>query len=124
MQLIILVFNRPNLFAVNENLYHLLGLGELKNLFNIPDYKTKQKVLQLYYPERFLNLIEQRVVVERCKFAGYEEVHITTCSPFIIQTVDHKSIQVVQDENIPEDGRFKLSNDFSGLPDDNGLGVF
>ena len=48
---------------------------------------------------------------------------IVTNSVYIVQCCVKENIRIVQDELIPEDGRFKLSNDYSGLPNDSGLNV-
>lgn len=118
------VFRRPNMFVVNENMYHMIGYGELKNLFTIEGYKSSSKTLTLYYPERFLNIIEERALLARCEAAGYETVNITTQSVYIIQHCRRSDIGVVQDNLIAEGSQFKLSNDESGMPYDGGLGVF
>ena len=124
MELNVLLFKRPDMLAVQQNLYNLVGFNELENLFRIEGYKTTQKSIIWYYPERFLNILEQRVLVSRAEAAGYESLDIVTNSVYIVQTVEAKHIRIVQDENIPEgDGRFKLSNPYSGLPNDGGLGV-
>ncbi len=119
----VLVFRRPNMFKVNENLYNMMGLNELQNLFTIEDYVCEPQALELYYPERFLNIVEQRVLVERIiKAKNYKEVRIITQSPFIIQCTKNVKIANVEDEELNE-GQFKLSWDEVGLPDDGGLGV-
>lgn len=125
-----MVYTRPNMFEVADNMYNLMGLGELKNLFTVENYKTKHKSVVWYYPERFLNIIEQRVLVSRAEKAGYEEVQIVTHSVYIVQTVDSKNVRVYNGEPfIPEplyedaNPIFKLSHKDSGMPNDSGLGV-
>ncbi len=125
MKLEVIVFRRPNMFLVNDNMYHLIGYGELKNLFTIENYRTTHTQLVLFYPERFLNIVEQRVLISRVTEAGFKDVKIITSSVYIIQTVMSKNIKIARDE-LPEDefgSCFKLSNDQSGMPDDSGLGV-
>lgn len=117
MEVKLIVFRRPDMFHVHKNMYNLVGFNELEKLFKIDGYKTATKEVLWYYPERFLNIIEQRVLVSRAELAGYEKVTIITSSVYIVQTVDSKSIRINQDDAIPEgDGRFKLSNTYSGLP--------
>lgn len=124
MNLKVIVYRRPNMFAVNENLYNMMGVGELKNLYTIENYKTTHKSLQLFYPERFLNILEIRCLVSRLENAGYEDVYIVTHSEHLITTVRNENIGIVNDELIPEDPNiFKYSNDESGMPYDGGLGV-
>lgn len=121
MKLLVYVFRRPNMLKVNENLYNMLGVGELEKLYTIEGYKTTQDCLELFYPERFLNILEIRCLTTRLEEAGYKEVAIITCSEHLVTTVKNTDIRVVQDELIQEG--FKLSNDESGMPFDGGLGV-
>lgn len=119
------VFRRPNMFRVNYNFYHMLGVGELENLFTIENYECKQQALQLFYPERFLNIVEQKALIERIKKAkNYTEVQITTSSPFILQCCSAKYIKIYkpEDEQLSENV-FKLSTEESGMPNDGGLGI-
>ncbi len=118
----VIAVTRPNMFIVNDNMYNMMGYGELEKLFTIENYKTKSKVLQLYYPERYLNVIEQRVLIKRIINAGYEKVQIITHSTFIIQT--SKNVKIFQpNDNLPTEKDFKLSIDNVCMPDDSGLNV-
>lgn len=123
MKLTVWVFRRPNLFAVNDNLYNMVGTGELRKVYEKEGYKTTHTMLQLYYPERFLNILELRALVGRLENAGFQEVSIITGSEHIICTVHSQNILIVQDELIPEGSQFKLSNDAVGMPYGGGLGV-
>ena len=124
MELKVIVYRRPNMFAVQNNLYNLMGLGQLEKLFTEIGYKTSQGKVTWFYPERFLNTLEQRELVSRAEQAGFTDVTIITHSVYILQTVNNTCIGIVQDELIPEGaGIFKLSNDASGMPDDGGLGI-
>ncbi len=122
MNLYVLVYRRPNMFVVNDNLYNMIGYGELENLYTIENYRNVGANLQLYYPERFLNILEIRCLIERIENAGYNTVHITTNSEHLLTTVKSENIRIVCDEQISE-GNFKLSNEESGMPYDGGLGV-
>lgn len=123
MELNVFVYRRPNMFIVNQNLYNMIGLGELENLFTIEDYKTKDKELRLYFPERFLNILEKRALIERIRKAGYEKATIITHCEHILTTVHHKNILIIADEPIAENSQFKLSNDEVGMPNCDQLGV-
>ena len=124
MELKVIVYRRPNMFSVQNNMYNLMGLGELEKLFTIEGYKTTHKSVTWFYPERFLNILEQRALVARAEQAGFQDVTIITHSVYIVQTVNNTNIGIVQDEHIPENaGLFKLSNDASGMPNDAGLGI-
>lgn len=122
MKIEIVVFTRPNMFNVHTDTLNMLGYGHLEQLYSDPEYKVKGGTLKLSFPERFLNFLEQRVLVQRAENAGFDELIMTTHSVYIIQTVQSKYVRIVQDNKIPEDGGlFKLSNDYVGLPDINKL---
>ena len=124
MEIKVLVFRRPNMFNVMNNLYHRIGTGELESIMNTPGYISDHETLVLFYPERFLNIIEQRALMHKAEKAGIKKLEITTSSVYIIQCVDSKNIGIIQDELISEDNQdIKLSNDASGMPDDSGLGI-
>jgi len=122
----IIVFRRPNMFYVNHNMFNQAGVGELEKLFTIENYECSPQALQLFYPERFLNVVEQRALLTRIKNAkNYTKISITTSSPFIIQTAHKDVIKIYspENENLSEDV-FKLSSDYSGMPDDSKLSFF
>jgi hypothetical protein len=124
MKIKVIVYRRPNMFKVQDNLFSLAGYGELKKAFSDEAYKTEHKRLTLFYPERFLNIIEQRSLFSRLEACGYEEVEIATHSVYIIQCTPNGCCLIVEDEIIDEcDDSFKMSNDPSGMPEDNGLTV-
>lgn len=116
MKIDILVFRRPNMFKVHDDLTGLVGLSALEKMFSDPDYKVRPgSELTLFYPERFLNIIEQRALCIRAESVGFESIKITTSSVYIIQSNKNNHIRIVQDNEIKEDGgHFKLSNDYSG----------
>lgn len=119
------VFRRPNMFNVNNNIYNMMGVGELEKLFTIENYECSPQALQLFYPERFLNVVEQRALMKRIKDAkNYTDVNITTHSVFIIQSCSHKDVRIYkpEDEDLSEDS-FKLSTNECGMPYDGGLGI-
>jgi hypothetical protein len=104
----------------------MVGTGELKKLFTIENYICEKQCLELYYPERFLNILEQRALIKRMENAqNYSEVRIITSSPYIIQCVSSKNLKIanVKDEDLSED-IFKMSFNEVGMPYDGGLGVF
>ena len=117
MKLTVVVFKRPNMFEVHDSYFNMSGYLDLKGLFTDPNFRPFTKSLTLYYPERFLNILEQRELTARLERNGYEEVLVITHSVYILQTVKASSIRVVNDKDIAEgQGVFKLSNDDVGLP--------
>ena len=117
----IIVYRRPNLFSVNNNMFNLMGITELERFFTIPDYKGGGETWVLYYPERFLNIVEQRALIQRLEKSDYKKVQIITNSVFIIQC--SKNVKIAElNENLDEN-QFQLSYTPCGLPDDSGLSV-
>ena len=117
----VIVYRRPNMFVVNENMYNLMGINELEKFFTIPDYKGNGDEIMWFYPERFLNIPEQRALVERLLESNYKKVKIVTHSVFIIQSTSNVKVADVG-EDLSEHN-FKLSWDNVGMPDDSGLNV-
>ena len=111
MKLTVYVYRRPNLFNVNDSMYSYAGYGHLKKMFTVEGYKSEDEGLILYFPERFLNILEIRMLINRCEDAGFKEVVITTGNEHLLTTVQSKDIRVVSDEAIQEGSQFKLSND-------------
>lgn len=108
----VIVYRRPNLFKVEHSTYGKTDLDELEKLFTIEDYHSTRE-LTLYYPERFLNILEQRALADRIRKAGYSKATIITHSVYIVQSVP--MVLTVQDDDIQEGkGLFKLSNDSVG----------
>lgn len=104
----VIVFRSPNLFAVNDSFYSQLGYSELEGLFTIEEYRGKYKNPVFFYPERFLNIFEQRALVNRILKAGYEACRIITHSPIIMQNCTNVKVHEVEGETMSEDV-FKLS---------------
>lgn len=114
------VHRRPNMFKVQESLYNLMGYGELEQMFTNPAYKVEGGSIHLWFPERFLNIVEQRKLIERIEKAGYETAKIETHSVYIIQCTSNV---VVYEHEMPGDVGFKNSVDqLFGLPSGETIG--
>ncbi len=119
----VIVFRRPNMFKVNENMFNMVGVGELEKLFTIENYECQPQELALYYPERFLNIVEKRALIERIINAkNYAKCQIITSDVIIIQHSMNVSIAKVEGELTSEE-QFQLSWDECGMPNDSGLSI-
>lgn len=112
MEVIVTVFKRPNMFEVDKHILNKLGFSLLEELFTNPNFKAEGKTAKWYYPERFLNMVEQRKLIARAEKAGFSKIEIVTHSLFIVQTAKNTDVEIVLDKEIFEDSSdFKLSND-------------
>ena len=117
----VIVYRRPNMFAVNENMYNLMSINELEKFFTVPDYRGAGAEVMWFYPERFLNIPEQRALIDRLLKSNHEKVRIITHSVYIIQCSSNVKIADIG-EDLSENN-FKLSYDEVGMPSDSGLNV-
>ena len=78
-------YTRPNLRDGEMLLY--LGQGLLSDLFDSDKDITDTTEIQLYYPERWLNILEQRalfdIIMDRCP--NIRKIMITTHCVYIMQ---------------------------------------
>jgi hypothetical protein len=78
-------YTRPNLR--DDEMYVYVGQVFLMDLFDSDKDITDTKQIQLIYPERWLNVIEQRIlfdaILNRCP--NVEKLHIITHSVYIMQ---------------------------------------
>ena len=113
------------MFEVNDNLFHMVGYGELQKMMTIEGYKVDGGELKLFYPERFLNTLEQRALMLRLEKVGYDDVYIVTHSVYIIQCTHKENILVIHQSEgkEPQEGDFILTNNLNCMADDSGLNV-
>lgn len=95
----------PNLFEIAENVYNLVGVSALKDLFLKEGYKDSGSVTW-YYPERFLNWTQQYQLLGRAFNAGFTDITIVTQSPAIAGCVRRENLIVCNAE-----GNHLLPND-------------
>ena len=119
--LVIYVDTRPDLFKVQENLFHMSGYGFLKQMYTEEEAKARSKAITLYFPERFINMVQQRDLVNRLAKFGYEEAAIYTSSPFILQMVEKEHLLIISCDDRAIDKSFTLCDTKSHIPDDSGL---
>lgn len=113
----VIVYRRPNMFRVNANLYNMIGVGELEKFFTVEDYKGDGDEIERYYPERFLNIAEQRSLLQRLEASNYKKVRIITSSVHLIQCSQNVKVAQVPGEGMNENN-FNLSWDECGMPND------
>ena len=120
----LLVKTRPNLRTNEMTIY--VGFGFLQNLYDTEKDLTETDRILLEYPERWLNIIEQRalynMIFERCP--NVEEIMILTHSVYIIQCTPAQCCFIIDvderdkyKENYPFDKTNRMSpeNDVMNL---------
>lgn len=115
MNVKVLCYKRPNLFDVANSMMNMVNTGPVERMFLNPYYKDQGDIV-LYFPERFLNVLELRNLVQRCEKVGYDNLYIATGSEHILCTVHREDIRVIDQESISE-GSDILNHPIPHLPD-------
>jgi hypothetical protein len=95
-RLIVLIKTRPNLRTDEMTVF--IGQMFLSTLFDSEDVMSHKEVT-LMYPERWLNVLEQRALFDalndRTRCPNLVEVNIITHSVYIIQCVSNEHISII-----------------------------
>lgn len=86
------VYRRPNLRDSGLEYEMYMGMDVLRSLFEKMEMRPDVKNLNLSFPERWLNVVEQRSLLDRLKkyCPNLEGLVIKTHSVYIIQCVPSK----------------------------------
>ena len=99
MNLTVHVYTRPDFLDDDFNYESYVGITHLKNMFKKKEIITEETSFLLSFPERWLNILEQRALCERLeKYYPNSDVLIKTHSVYIIQTVPNSKIGIVDNE--------------------------
>lgn len=121
LSLIIYVDRRPDMFKVHNNMFHAISTGVLEKMFTNPDFKVKEGKITLYFPERYLNIVQQRDLVRRLEACGYVEAVLFTHSVYIIQTAPNNVLRIIECDLKTIDESFTMCDIETVMPDDTGL---
>lgn len=90
------VTRRPNMLEENLEYVLYMGTGVLRDLYLHEKVNTVKK-LALYYPERWLNIVQERCLYDRLsKYCPHlESVEIVTQSVYIMQCTASKNIRII-----------------------------
>ena len=119
---------RPHLRNETLEMVGHIGLGAIETMFDKMKPDENVHSLKLLFPERFLNIVEQRVLLQRIEkyLTKVEDVIIHTHSPFICQTVPKEHSLVIKDYSTAidenEEGKMYVEPMYLNgvLNDDNG----
>ena len=108
-ELTVYVQRRPHLR--DENLeYHLhQGQGVLRQIFDEERIDTNVTTVEFYYPERWMNIIEERSLYKRLErfCPNLKKVTIVTQSVYIIQCTRAENVLIAQSEDEQEQTRLR-----------------
>lgn len=102
-ELQVLIYIRPNLRDDNLEMEMFMGRNVLESIYDRMEV-TDIDTLFLSFPERWLNIIEQRQLFQRLEkyCPNLKEVQLKTHSPFIIQCSPNKCC-ILMDKTLPDD---------------------
>ena len=105
IELKVLLHNRPYLRDDNLEFKFMVGYSCLKKIFDNMIIDESIKRVELYFPERNINILEQRQLLGRIftYFPNINWIYIETHSPFIVQSIPNGHVFVVQYENQVKD---------------------
>lgn len=101
IKLSVILHNRPHLRNDSFEYKFQIGYGLLCKLFDDLTIDTSVNTISLYFPERHINILEQRVLLDRILyyFPNIESINIETHSPFIVQSIPNGHLGVIQYKN-------------------------
>jgi len=103
--LVVVLFQRPHLRDEGLQMEAYFGMGILESMFDKMEQRPGIEDLVLSFPERWLNIVEQRQLLERIEkyLPDIKRVDIKTHSPFIIQCTPNECARVVADKGDIDD---------------------
>lgn len=105
-QIMVYVQRRPHMRDGNLEYLFMLGTGVLRQIFDEERIDESVKVLTLYFPERYMNIVEERSLYDRLMHfcPNLEKLNIMTQSVYIIQCTPASSIRILQSNDEQENG--------------------
>lgn len=100
----LLVYARPNLRSYSVEMESYIGRDVLDSLFDRMEQRPDVTSLMLSFPERWLNVLEQRQLYVRLSLycPNLREVTIKTHSVYVIQCTCSSDISMMDEATIPE----------------------
>lgn len=121
------IYTRPNLRDGNDFTL-FVGRNICDNCFDTMKIDEKTTTIVLRYPERWLNILEQRCIFERIKeyYPNIKKLEIITHSVYIIQCTPNGYAVICDESSDYPDGQYgDHTKRLSPLPnEENGLMVF
>lgn len=98
--LIVYIYRRPNFLDDNFEMESYMGMAQLRNMFITKKIDLNTKSMFLSFPERWLNIIQERSLYERIHhyYPNCKDIEIKTHSVYIIQNTINTSCRIFKDE--------------------------
>lgn len=97
--LTVLIYRRPDMMDESLEYELYMGMAQLKNMFN--EEKIDEKTTELFFsfPERWLNIIQERCLYQRIEkfYPNVKKVTIKTHSVYIIQATKSENCLIVDE---------------------------
>ena len=124
------VYRRPNLRDQGLEMEMYMGMDFIRTCFDKMEVREDITTVNLSFPERWLNIIEQRSIYERAKkyCPNLKNLVIKTHSVYIVQCTKKEQVLIVHEgdaELMQEstDGKLYYEGNVGGWIDPNGLNV-
>lgn len=97
----VFVQRRPHMRDENLEMMLYVGMGVLKQLYDEERVDEEVTTLTLYYPERWMNIVEERSLYDRlAKYCpNLKSLQIVTQSVYIIQCTSGRSVKIIASED-------------------------
>lgn len=106
-ELIVYTYTRPNLRSYFIEMESYMGRGVLDNCFD--KFKIDEETTNVFFsfPERWLNILEQRCLYDRLDkyYPNLKKITIKTHSVYIIQCTQASYIRIVDDPFLVPEGK-------------------
>ena len=102
----VLIQRRPHMRDDNLEYVFMIGTSVLRQIFDDERIDPTVKKVVLYFPERYMNIVEERCLFDRLEHfcPNLESVEIMTQSVHIIQCTPKGSCLIVQSPDEQENG--------------------
>jgi len=129
-EITVYVYRRPNLRDEGLEMEMYMGMDFIRTCFDKMEVRNDITTVNLSFPERWLNIVEQRSIYERAKkyCPNLKHLVIKTHSVYIVQCTKHEQVLIVHEgdsELMQEstDGKLYYEGNVGGWIDPNGLNV-
>lgn len=102
----LLVQRRPHMRDGNLEYLFMIGTGVLRQIFDEERVDPTVKELTLFFPERYMNIVEERSLYNRLEHfcPNLKKLNITTQSVYLMQMTPNGCVFIVQSKDEQDNG--------------------